>query len=135
MSGTGLGDQQPDALHASLLRIGLYRGHILDPIRFRERIRDSVQVLGFQRSVDDLVRYEPLRDDIASSAFWYQSKPPHPVWVGPDLCDADVGSARSDMSPRRSPTTPEATGKWRLLGRYFLFVRGASDVGPTSLEF
>src|SRR5690625_5685662 len=67
--------QRPDGFYASQQRFGMYRWHIPDPIRFRERIRVSVQALGFQRPVDDLVRYKPLRDDVASTAFWYQAEP------------------------------------------------------------
>ncbi|QNN82895.1 DUF2961 domain-containing protein [Brachybacterium sp. Z12] len=69
---------RPDGFYASQQRFGMYRWHIPDPIRFRERIRVSVQALGFQRPVDDLVRYKPLRDDVASTAFWYQSEPHRP---------------------------------------------------------
>lgn len=75
--------QVPDGFSASQQRFGLYRWHVPDPIRFRDRLRVSVQALGFQRPVDDLVRYKPLRDDIASTAFWYQSEPHTPFTDDP----------------------------------------------------
>ena len=75
--------QRPDGFYASQQRFGMYRWHIPDPIRFRERIRVSVQALGFQRPVDDLVRYKPLRDDVASTAFWYQAEPHVPFTQDP----------------------------------------------------
>ena len=75
--------QRPDGFYASQQRFGLYRWHLPDPIRFRERIRVSVQALGFQRPVDGLVRYKPQRDDIASTAFWYQSEPHRPFTADP----------------------------------------------------
>lgn len=75
--------QRPDGFYASQQRFGLYRWHIPDPIRFQERIRVSVQALGFQRPVDGMVRYKPLRDDVASTAFWYQSEPHAPFGEDP----------------------------------------------------
>ncbi|MBN2583607.1 MAG: DUF2961 domain-containing protein [Planctomycetes bacterium] len=50
---------------------GLYRWHIMDPIRFRKDLRVTVQALGWWPNR----RYEPLTDDIASTAYWYQSEP------------------------------------------------------------
>lgn len=75
--------QRPDGFYGSQQRFGLYRWHVPDPIRFTERLRVSVQALGFQRPVDELVRYKPLRDDIASTAFWYQSEPHVPFTEDP----------------------------------------------------
>jgi len=50
---------------------GLYRWHIMDPIRFDEDLRVTVQALGWW---PDAV-YEPLTDDICSVAYWYQHEP------------------------------------------------------------
>jgi len=50
---------------------GLYRWHILDPIRFQKDLRVTIQALGWWPGGV----YEPLEDDIASVAFWYQSEP------------------------------------------------------------
>ncbi|MCC6676215.1 MAG: DUF2961 domain-containing protein [Phycisphaerales bacterium] len=47
---------------------GLYRWHIPDPIRFEHDLRVTVQALGWWPDG----RYQPLADDIASVAYWYQ---------------------------------------------------------------
>jgi hypothetical protein len=49
----------------------LYRWHITDPIRFRKRVRVTIQALGWYPTG----KYQPLTDDIASTAFWYQTLP------------------------------------------------------------
>jgi hypothetical protein len=47
---------------------GLYRWHIMDPIRFRQNIKVTIQALGWwPHGV-----YQPLTDEIASVAYWYQ---------------------------------------------------------------
>lgn len=73
---------RPDGLYRSQQRFGLYRWHIMDPIRFEEDLRVTVQALGWRSGG----RYLPLQDDIASVAFWYQSEPHLPF---PALPDAD----------------------------------------------
>jgi hypothetical protein len=50
---------------------GLYRWHIPDPIRFSEDLRVTVQALGWWPGTV----YQPLTDDIASVAYWYQHGP------------------------------------------------------------
>jgi hypothetical protein len=52
-------------------RFGLYRWHIMDPIRFEKDLKVTIQALGWQSGG----RYLPLQDDIASVAFWYQTEP------------------------------------------------------------
>jgi len=52
-------------------RFGMYRWHVPDPIRFELDLRVTVQGLGWRNSG----RYLPLQDDIASTAWWYQSEP------------------------------------------------------------
>jgi hypothetical protein len=49
----------------------LYRWHVLDPIRFERDLRVTVQALGWRPEP----RFEPLDDDIASVALWYQREP------------------------------------------------------------
>jgi len=65
---------KPDGLYRANQRFGMYRWHIMDPIRFEEDLRVTVQALGWHSQG----RYYPLRDDIASTAFWYQSEPHQP---------------------------------------------------------
>jgi len=62
---------RPDGLYESQQRFGLYRWHIIDPIRFAEDLRVTIQALGWHAGG----RYLPLQDDIASVAYWYQTEP------------------------------------------------------------
>ncbi|MFN8440892.1 MAG: glycoside hydrolase family 172 protein [Caldilineaceae bacterium] len=71
---------RPDGVYRSQQRFGLYRWHIMDPIRFRKDLRVTIQALGWRSGG----RYLPLQDDIASVAFWYQSLPTAPFPALPD---------------------------------------------------
>jgi hypothetical protein len=66
---------KPDGLYQSQERFGLYRWHILDPVRFDSNLKVTIQALGWQSGG----RYLPLTDDIASVAFWYQTEPHTPL--------------------------------------------------------
>ena len=63
-------------------RFGLYRWHIMDPIRFEQELKVTIQALGWRSGG----RYLPLQDDIASVAYWYQTLPTAPF---PKLPDRD----------------------------------------------
>jgi hypothetical protein len=52
-------------------RFKMYRWHITDPIRFDKDLKVTMQALGWRSGG----RYLPLQDDIASTAFWYQTEP------------------------------------------------------------
>ncbi|MCY3021638.1 MAG: DUF2961 domain-containing protein [Planctomycetota bacterium] len=73
---------RPDGLYQSQTRFGLYRWHIMDPIRFQRDLRVTIQALGWMSGG----RYLPLQDDIASVAYWYQTLPTAPF---PKLPDKD----------------------------------------------
>ncbi len=73
---------RPDGVYASQQRFGLYRWHIMDPIRFEQDLKVTIQALGWRSGG----RYLPLQDDIASVAFWYQTEPHAPF---PKLPDKD----------------------------------------------
>jgi len=60
-------------------RHGLYRWHVLDPVRFAQDLRVSIQALGWWPDG----RFQPLTDDIASVAYWYQTEPHGPFPVLP----------------------------------------------------
>jgi hypothetical protein len=60
---------------------GLYRWHIADPIGFAENLRVTVQTLGWWPHR----KYQPLTDDLASVAYWYQSEPHSAFPVLPPL--------------------------------------------------
>ena len=65
---------RPDGLYNSQQRFGLYRWHIMDPIRFEKDLRVTIQALGWRNDR----RYLPLQDDISSVSFWYQAEPHTP---------------------------------------------------------
>ena len=71
---------RPDGLYQSNTRFGLYRWHIMDPVRFEEDLRVTIQALGWRSGG----RYLPLQDDIASVAYWYQTLPSAPFPALPD---------------------------------------------------
>ncbi len=71
---------RPDGLYDSQQRFGMYRWHIPDPVRFQDDLKVTIQDLGWQSGG----RYLPLQDDIASTAFWYQTEPHAPFPVLPD---------------------------------------------------
>ena len=73
---------RPDGVYNSQQRFGMYRWHILDPVRFGENLKVTMQALGWHSGG----RYLPLQDDIASVAFWYQTLPTSPF---PALPNAD----------------------------------------------
>ena len=63
---------RPDGLYWSQTRFGLYRWHVMDPVRFARDLKVTIQALGWR---SDHSRYLPLQDDISSVAFWYQEEP------------------------------------------------------------
>jgi len=71
---------RPDGLYESQQRFGLYRWHIMDPVRFEKDLRVTIQALGWRCDG----RYLPLQDDIASVAYWYQTLPTAPFPTLPD---------------------------------------------------
>jgi hypothetical protein len=73
---------RPDGTYRSQTRFGMYRWHIVDPIRFEQDLRVTIQALGWRTGG----RYLPLQDDIASVVYWYQTLPTAPF---PPLPDAD----------------------------------------------
>jgi len=50
---------------------GLYRWHIMDPIRFHTDLKVTMQALGWWPGG----KFQPLTDEIASVAYWYQQEP------------------------------------------------------------
>ena len=84
-SGPFLGMPQvilPDGMNKSQQRFGLYRFHVMDPIRFEKDLRVTIQALGWRNEG----RYLPLQDDMASVAYWYQTLPTAKF---PELPDRD----------------------------------------------
>lgn len=75
---------KPDGLYQSQTRFGLYRWHVMDPIRFEDDLRVTIQALGWRSAMDGQGRYLPLQDDIASVGYWYQAEPHAPFPPLPD---------------------------------------------------
>jgi hypothetical protein len=71
---------RPDGVYRAQMRFGMYRWHIPDPVRFQQDLRVTIQALGWRSGH----RFLPLQDDIASTAFWYQTLPTAPFPALPD---------------------------------------------------
>jgi len=61
----------PDGTYNSQQRFGLYRWHIMDPVRFDNDLKVTIQDLGWHLGG----RYLKQQSDIASTCFWYQTEP------------------------------------------------------------
>lgn len=62
---------RPDGTYKSQQRFGLYRWHIMDPVRFEKDLKITIQDLGWHQGG----RYLKQQSDIASVCFWYQADP------------------------------------------------------------
>lgn len=60
-----------DGHYNVMQRFGLYRWHIMDPVRFDTDLKITLQDLGWHKGG----RYLKQQSDIASTCFWYQSEP------------------------------------------------------------
>jgi len=62
---------RPEGDYKVMMRFGLYRWHIMDPIRFEKDLKITIQDLGWHQGG----RYLAQHSDIASTCFWYQVDP------------------------------------------------------------
>lgn len=62
---------RPSGDYKVMMRFGLYRWHIMDPIRFEKELKVTIQDLGWHHGG----RYLAQHSDIASTCFWYQIDP------------------------------------------------------------
>jgi len=62
---------RPDGLYNAQQRFGMYRWHIMDPIRFNRELKITIQDLGWRSEG----RYLPQQSDISSVVYWYQTEP------------------------------------------------------------
>jgi hypothetical protein len=60
-----------DGHYDIMQRFGLYRWHIMDPIRFDKDLKITIQDLGWHKGG----RYLAQKSDIASVCYWYQTEP------------------------------------------------------------
>lgn len=62
---------RPDGMYQSQQRFGMYRWHVMDPVRFDRDLRITIQDLGWRSEG----RYLPQQSDISSVVYWYQAEP------------------------------------------------------------
>lgn len=62
---------KPDGTYKSQQRFGLYRWHIMDPVRFEKDLKITIQDLGWHLGG----RYLQQQSDISSVCYWYQADP------------------------------------------------------------
>ena len=77
---------RPNGVYEANMRFSLYRWHIPDPVRFDKDLKVTIQALGWRRDG----RYLPLRDDIASVAYWYQAAPAAPFPPLPPVDELEI---------------------------------------------
>ena len=62
---------RPDGNYRAQQRFGMYRWHVMDPVRFDQDLKITIQDLGWR----DGGRYLAQKSDIITVAYWYQSEP------------------------------------------------------------
>ena len=62
----------------------------MDPVRFKQECRITLQARGWRMSLNGKPRYLALQDDIASTAFWYQVEPHAPFPPLPNFESLEV---------------------------------------------
>jgi len=77
---------RPNGLYLSQQAFGMYRWHILDPIRFEKDLKITIQDLGWRHDW----RYYPQKSDISSVVFWYQREPHAPFPKLPSKDDLEI---------------------------------------------
>ncbi len=66
---------RPNGTYEAQHRHAMYRWHVMDPIRFQQDIRVTIQALGWRHGEG---KYLPGQHDMCSAAFWYQTLPTAP---------------------------------------------------------
>lgn len=77
---------RPDGLYRSQMRFGMYRWHIMDPIRFEKTLKVTMQDLGWRSNH----RYLPQQSDISAVTYWYQEEPHAPFPKLPSKNELEV---------------------------------------------
>lgn len=77
---------KPDGLYHSQQRFGMYRWHIVDPVRFDNRLKVTIQDLGWRSGG----RFLQQMSDISSVVYWYQNEPHAPFPALPTKNDLEV---------------------------------------------
>lgn len=71
-------------------RFGMYRWHLMDPIRFRTDLRATIQALGWREPRQGEGVYLARKDTVASVAYWYQRDPHGAFPVLPDFDELEI---------------------------------------------
>ncbi len=74
-----------DGHYNVMQRFGMYRWHIVDPVRFEKNLKITIQDLGWKQGG----RYLVQRSDIAATVFWYQAEPHTPFQPLPSRDELD----------------------------------------------
>ena len=77
---------RPNGLYQSQQSFGMYRWHILDPIRFEKELKVTIQDLGWRHNG----KYYAQQSDISSVVFWYQREPHAPFPKLPSKADLEM---------------------------------------------
>lgn len=75
-----------DGLYKTQPRYGMYRWHVMDPIRFNKDLDVTVQDLGWRSKG----RYLKQKSDIITVSYWYQLEPHAPFKKLPDLNEREI---------------------------------------------
>lgn len=75
-----------DGHYNVMQRFGMYRWHIMDPIRFDGDLKVTIQDLGWRTGG----RYLPQKSDIITVAYWYQTEPHAPFKKLPPKNDLEI---------------------------------------------
>jgi hypothetical protein len=62
-----------DGHYGVMQRFGLYRWHIMDPVRFEKDLKITIQDLGWRQN--GRKNYLQQKSDISSVCYWYQAEP------------------------------------------------------------
>lgn len=76
---------RPNGTYNSQHRHAMYRWHVMDPIRFENDLRVTIQALGWRSGG----RFLPGQHDISSVAYWYQTLPAAPFPAFPSRDDLE----------------------------------------------
>jgi Protein of unknown function (DUF2961) len=75
-----------DGHYNVMQRFGLYRWHIMDPVRFDKDLKITIQDLGWHKGG----RYLAQKSDISSVCYWYQAEPHAKFTKLPDWQELEV---------------------------------------------
>lgn len=77
---------RPNGVYQSQQAFGMYRWHILDPVRFEKDLKITIQDLGWRYNG----KYLAQQSDISSVVFWYQREPHAPFPKLPSRSDLEM---------------------------------------------